>query len=154
MRAILSPRIHYQDTRASALLYYHNTTFTAGSTASACKGLSLKLGMLLLPTRCNIIHGYWCLNLVVLFRVYHNNIFVSISSTSAASLNTMTERWWRWWLQYRHFSLCIREELCMYATHYHTDATRALSGIAVAATTTIHTQWHTSLAEHDLKVLP
>lgn len=46
---------HYQDITNTV----SSTTSTAGSTASACKGLSLKLGLLLLfPTRCNIIHGY------------------------------------------------------------------------------------------------
>lgn len=46
---------HYQDITNTV----SSTTSTAGSTASACKGLSLKLGLLLLfPTRSNIIHGY------------------------------------------------------------------------------------------------
>lgn len=107
-------RIHYQDLASNTV----STTFTAGSTASACKGLSLKLGLLLLPTRCNIIHGYRCLNLVLLFRVYHNNIFVSISSTSAPKLYPMTMT------MTTHntplpLCVCIREELSMCATLPH-----------------------------------
>lgn len=63
--------------------------------------------------------------------MYHNNIFVSISSTSALCLSVHDDDDDDddYSNIYRHLSLCIREKLRMYATHYHTDSTRALSQV-------------------------